>query len=68
MSTSVPNQSEATLSGPLTIEPIGIAVPASDNRFRGLVQNYMDTLEGTGILEALRRKWLEDGSWIAALP
>ncbi len=63
-----PDAGLATLAEPLTIEPIGIAVPASDNRFRGLVQNFMDTLEGTGILEALRVKWLEDGSWIAALP
>lgn len=63
-----PDAGLATLTEPLTIEPIGIAVPASDHRFRALVQNYVDTLEGTGILEALRMKWLEDGSWIAALP
>ena len=63
-----PDAGLATLSQPLTIEPIGIAVPAADHRFQSLVQNYLDTLEGTGILEALRAKWLEDGSWVAALP
>jgi polar amino acid transport system substrate-binding protein len=63
-----PDAGLATLDQPLTIEPIGIAVAASDHQFRSLVQNYIDTLEGTGILEALRAKWLEDGSWIAALP
>ncbi len=63
-----PDAGLATLAEPMTIEPIGIAVPASDQRFTRLVQNYVDALEGTGILEALRKKWLEDGSWIAALP
>ena len=24
--------------------------------------------EGAGVLDQLRKKWLEDGSWIAALP
>ena len=63
-----PDAGLGTLEEPMTIEPIGIAVPADDRRFAGLVQNYVDALEGTGILEVLRRKWLEDGSWIAALP
>jgi polar amino acid transport system substrate-binding protein len=63
-----PDAGLGTLSEPMTIEPIGIAVPASDQRFTRLVQNYVDALEATGILEALRAKWLEDGSWIAALP
>jgi hypothetical protein len=32
------------------------------------VRNYLRTLEGTGILEAVRKAWMEDDSWIAALP
>lgn len=63
-----PDAGLVTLAEPLTIEPIGIAVPKMDNSFKSLVQNYIDTLEGTGILDALRQKWLEDGSWIPALP
>ena len=63
-----PNEGLATLTEPLTIEPIGIAVPANDLQFRNLVTNYVDAMERTGILQQLRKKWLEDGSWIAALP
>ena len=57
-----------TLSEPLTIEPLGIAVPRDDRQFHGLIENYVDALEGTGVLAALRKAWLEDGSWIAQLP
>jgi polar amino acid transport system substrate-binding protein len=63
-----PNEGFATLNQPLTLEPIGIAVPANDPQLQNLVRNYLTALEGTGILEALRQAWLEDGSWIAALP
>ena len=58
----------ATLNRPLSLEPIGIALPATDNQFRNVVQNYVSALEGIGILEELRKKWLEDDSWVAALP
>jgi polar amino acid transport system substrate-binding protein len=63
-----PDQGLLTLSEPLTIEPIGIAVPATDVHFHNLVDNFVTAFEGTGLLEELRRKWLEDGSWVAALP
>lgn len=63
-----PNEGFATLNQPLTLEPIGIAVPANDPQLQNLVRNYFVALEGTGILEALRQAWLENGSWIAALP
>jgi ABC-type amino acid transport substrate-binding protein len=63
-----PNSGLLTLSEPLTIEPLGIAVPREDRQFHGLIENYVDALEGTGILAALREHWLEDGSWIAQLP
>ncbi len=63
-----PNEGLATLREPLTIEPIGIAMPGSDLMLRNLMDNYLDAFEKTGILEQLRKKWLEDGAWIAALP
>jgi polar amino acid transport system substrate-binding protein len=63
-----PNEGLATLSEPFTIEPIGIAVPAGDPHFLNLLENYVEALEGAGLMEQLRKKWLEDGSWIAALP
>jgi polar amino acid transport system substrate-binding protein len=63
-----PNEGLATLTQPLTVEPIGIAVPAGDPQFLNLMENYVEALEGAGVMELLRKKWLEDGSWIAALP
>ncbi len=63
-----PNAGLATLREPLTIEPIGIALPGNDPMLHHLMDNYLDAFERTGILEQLRKKWLEDGAWIAALP
>jgi polar amino acid transport system substrate-binding protein len=63
-----PNEGFATLNQPLTLEPIGIALPAGDAQLVNLVQNYMAALEGTGIMQALRQQWLENGSWVAAMP
>ena len=63
-----PNAGLLTLDEPLTIEPIGMALPKGDLQFRNAVENYYRALEGTGILQALRERWMEDGSWIAALP
>jgi polar amino acid transport system substrate-binding protein len=58
---------EAMVS-PFTFEPIGAAVSGDDALMANLVQNYLTTLEGTGLLEALRIKWFADGSWLDQLP
>jgi ABC-type amino acid transport substrate-binding protein len=63
-----PDAGLVTLAEPISIEPVGIAVPIDDPQFANLIDNYLDTFEQAGLLDALRRKWLEDGSWIAALP
>ena len=63
-----PNAGLLTLNEPLTIEPLGIAVPRDDRQFHGLIENFVNALEGTGILTELRQAWLEDGAWIAQLP
>ena len=63
-----PEQGLATLLSPLTIEPIGIALPANDALLVNLVQNYLNALQGTGALEALRARWFEDASWLDQLP
>ena len=57
-----------TLRTPLNTEPIGIAISSGDTQFSNLVQNYLDTLEHVGVLDQLRKKWLEDDSWIESLP
>lgn len=57
-----------TLSRPLTIEPVGIAVSKDDAQFLNLVENYLDAYSKMGVLAKLRKKWFEEKGWIAALP
>jgi polar amino acid transport system substrate-binding protein len=59
-----PNKDLATPSAPLSVEPIGVVLSIEDQRFQNLVDTYIHTLEMTGILEELRKKWLEDSSWV----
>ena len=52
---------------PLTFEPLGIAM-SEDALLINWVQNFMNTIQGTGQLAKLHGKWLKDGSWITQLP
>ncbi len=68
---SVLRHPEAGLSmlvTPFTVEPLGIALPADDPLFVNLVENYLNTLDGTGLLTQLKAKWFSDGSWVSELP
>jgi polar amino acid transport system substrate-binding protein len=58
----------ATLMEPLTIEPIGIALPPGDALFINLVENYLGALEATGALGRIRSRWFDQADWIAELP
>jgi len=53
---------------PFTTEPLGIALPPNAPLFANLVQNYLNTLEYTGVLIQLKSKWLNPGAWIDELP
>jgi polar amino acid transport system substrate-binding protein len=63
-----PQKGLVTLNQPLALEPAGIAMLPTDPQLKNLIENYINAFEGTGLLEQLRKRWLEDGSWIAALP
>jgi len=63
-----PDAGLATLSEPMTIEPIGIALAPGDSLFVNMVTNYLSALEGIGLLDALETKWFEDGGWLIQLP
>jgi polar amino acid transport system substrate-binding protein len=63
-----PEEGLMTLDQPITLEPVGIAVSAADAQFKNLVETTINAFEKTGMLTALRQKWLENGSWIAQLP
>lgn len=53
---------------PLTIEPMGIALPADDFLMVNMVTNYVGTLQMVGVLDMLEHKWFEDGNWLVQLP
>lgn len=63
-----PEDGFATLPSPLTVEPLGIALPSGDPLFMNLVQNYVRTLQETGLLARLKSRWFADGSWVSELP
>jgi len=63
-----PEKGLATLTKPLTIEPIGVALPPGDSLLLNMVENYLGALEGVGLLEMLEEKWFEDGSWLIQVP
>ena len=63
-----PEAGLSTLMTPFTIEPLGIALPAGDPLFINLIENYLNTLENTGLLVQFKAKWFSDGSWISELP
>ena len=58
----------ATLSKPISYEPIGVPLPAGDPLLVNWVQNYLNTLEKTGAMEALVDRWFKDISWVSRLP
>jgi polar amino acid transport system substrate-binding protein len=63
-----PDAGLTALMTPFTIEPLGIALPADDPLFVNLVQNYLNTLEGTGLLTRFKAKWFTGGEWLSELP
>ncbi len=62
------DQGLVTLSEPLTIEPIGLAVSPGDSLMLNFLQNYLVALEGVGVLDELEAKWFKDGGWLIHLP
>jgi len=63
-----PDAGLATLETPLTIEPIGIALPPNAFQLHNLVENYLNGLQIGGILQNLEAKWFQDSSWLIRLP
>jgi polar amino acid transport system substrate-binding protein len=63
-----PDADLAVLEEPLTIEPIGIALPPEAFQLHNLVENYLSALQISGVLADLEAKWFKDGSWLIRLP
>ena len=53
---------------PLTIEPIGIAVPPGDGLLLNFLENALDALETSGTLQALQDRWFREKDWLQDLP
>lgn len=62
-----PNNGMVILDRPLTIEPIGIALPQDDALFVNMVDNYIESLEATGVLALMEEKWFENPYWLLQL-
>lgn len=62
-----PSESMVMLDRPLTIEPIGIALPYDDALFVNMMDNYIESLEATGILALMEEKWFENPYWLLEL-
>ena len=58
----------ACLMTPLTYEPIGVAMPASDPHLINWVENLLNTLKGNGEMKELRDKWFRSTGWLSELP
>jgi polar amino acid transport system substrate-binding protein len=63
-----PEQKLATLTRPLTVEPIGVAVPPGDALLVNFLENTLGAFEASDLLRALQVRWLEQGDWVEQLP
>jgi polar amino acid transport system substrate-binding protein len=63
-----PEAGLSTLVTPFTLEPLGIALPADDPLLVNLVQNYLNSLEQTGLLTQFKARWFSEGAWLSELP
>jgi polar amino acid transport system substrate-binding protein len=63
-----PNSGLTTTATPLTLEPIGVAVPPDDPLFVNFMTNLFGAIEVTGGFELLTEKWFENSGWLAAMP
>ena len=59
-----PERGLTTINAPLTIEPIGIAMPPDDAHFHNMIQNYFNGLAMLGVLDLLEMKWFDSGEWV----
>jgi len=53
------------LKDPMTIEPIGLALPADDPLLLNFVDNYFNALAMAGVLKKMEDYWFNSGGWLA---
>ena len=63
-----PDKGLMSINSPLTYEPLGIAIPSNDPHLINWTENFLKSLEGSGALEKLKKRWFENMSWLKKLP
>jgi polar amino acid transport system substrate-binding protein len=59
-----PEKGLITIDKPLTIEPIGAALPNDAAHFINLVENFYNRLALLGELDRMEEYWFDSGEWI----
>jgi len=59
-----PEKGLITIDKPLTIEPIGAALPVDAAHFINLVENFFNRLVLVGALDEMNEYWFESGEWV----
>jgi polar amino acid transport system substrate-binding protein len=59
-----PEEKLFALFPPLTYEPIGVGLPGNDPLLVNWMENFLNTLEGSGELDKVKDRWFEDNSWL----
>ena len=52
----------------LTMEPIGIALPAGDPQLETLIDGLLSAMESTGMIDERVKFWFQGVSWLSDLP
>jgi len=63
-----PDKGLMSINAPLTYEPLGIAIPANDPHLINWTNNFLSSLEGSGALKELKKRWFENPTWLNKLP
>jgi polar amino acid transport system substrate-binding protein len=63
-----PDQGLISVINPLSYEPIGIALPGNDPLMVNWMENFLTTLEESGLMDLLKERWVKDSSWLKKLP
>jgi polar amino acid transport system substrate-binding protein len=62
-----PEKGLITIEKPMSIEPIGIALPQDAAHFTNLVENYLNLLLVTGTLDEMQAFWFNSGDWVGSV-
>ncbi len=63
-----PDKGLLSVNTPLTYEPLGIALPANDPHLVNWMENFLNSLQGSGAMKELKKYWFENPSWLNKLP